>query len=65
MIEGRGMTAGDVGNVPDENPIVSCNWCDRSERWSKIREAGTWLTSLDPEVPFLCPECCRQWVHDD
>lgn len=61
-----GWTDGDVGNVPDRNPRLSCDGCDESALWQSIKN-GDWQISNDPTEPLLCPECADEpvGVHSD
>ena len=56
-------------HVPDTNPTLPCDWCDRTAAWDAIRD-GTdgesgWTYSTDPDVPFLCPDCSRDQRRQD
>lgn len=57
--KGTGWTRGDLGNVPDRNPWIECNGCDRRERYQSLKDDDweDWQKPSDPDVPLLCPEC--------
>lgn len=60
-----GWSDADVGNVPDRNPLLPCEWCGHEERWEEIRENGGWLKSNHPDVPMLCPSCRNLWEENN
>jgi len=55
------LTRGELGNVPDKNPIIECS-DDRCDHTVRAQEgmADEWLLEADPDIPVLCPDCAEE-----
>lgn len=59
--KGTGWTRGDLGNVPDRNPFISCAECGESFKWQGYWEPrivdGDRVDAPHSDEPWLCDDC--------
>lgn len=57
--KGSNWTRGELGHVPDENPVIECKDCGESFGWRDY-----WKERINrPEDPFLCDSCLNERVR--